>query len=78
MERQNKSFGRLKFKLFFEEFRNDAPMPVDVYDAAIWMPITVLSKMSIAKGGAVMDFPDFTNGKMAYKCCRAIKNTLVL
>ena len=53
----------LEFKLFFEALRNDAPMPVDVYDAATWMSITVLSEMSIAKGGAVMDIPDFTGGK---------------
>ena len=53
----------LEFKLFFEALRNDAPMPVDVYDAATWMSITVLSEMSIAKGGAVVDIPDFTDGK---------------
>lgn len=53
----------LEFKLFFEALRNDAPMPVDVYDAATWMSITVLSEMSIAKGGAVMNIPDFTDGK---------------
>ncbi len=38
-------------------------MPVDVYDAASWMAVTALSEMSIAKGGAVMDIPDFTGGK---------------
>ncbi len=38
-------------------------MPVDVYDAASWMAITRLSEMSIQKGGAVVDIPDFTNGK---------------
>lgn len=53
----------LEFKLFFEALRNDTPMPVDVYDAATWMSITALSEMSIAKGGAVMDIPDFTDGK---------------
>lgn len=53
----------LEFKLFFNALRNNEPMPIDVYDAAAWMSITVLSEMSIAKGGAVMDIPDFTNGK---------------
>ena len=53
----------LEFKKFFEALRNDTPMPVDVYDAASWMAITALSEMSIAKGGAVMDIPDFTNGR---------------
>lgn len=36
---------------------------MDVYDAATWMSITVLSEMSVAKGGAVMDIPDYTSGK---------------
>lgn len=53
----------LEFKTFFEALRNDDPMPVDVYDAATWMSVTALSEMSIAKGGAVMDIPDFTDGK---------------
>lgn len=53
----------LEFKLFFKALRNNEPMPVDIYDAAAWMSITVLSEMSIAKGGAAVDIPDFTNGK---------------
>lgn len=53
----------LEFKTFFNALRNDEPMPVDVYDAASWMAVTVLSEMSIAKGGAVMDIPDFTSGR---------------
>jgi len=53
----------LEFKTFFRALRNDEPMPVDVYDAATWMAVTALSEFSIAKGGAVMEFPDFTSGK---------------
>lgn len=53
----------LEFKLFFAALENEEPMPVDVYDAASWMAVTALSEMSIAKGGAVMDVPDFTSGK---------------
>ncbi len=53
----------LEFKHFFEALRKDAPMPIDVYDAASWMAITALSEMSIAKGGQVVDIPDFTKGK---------------
>lgn len=53
----------LEFEAFFRCLREDAPMPVDVYDAASWMAITALSEMSIAKGGAVVDIPDFTGGK---------------
>lgn len=53
----------LEFETFFRCLREDAPMPVDVYDTASWMAVTALSEMSIAKGGAVVDFPDFTKGK---------------
>lgn len=53
----------LEFETFFRCLREDAPMPVDVYDAASWMAVTALSEMSVAKGGAVVDFPDFTDGK---------------
>ena len=53
----------LEFEQFFQCLREDSPMPVDVYDAASWMAITALSEMSVARGGAVVDIPDFTNGK---------------
>ncbi len=53
----------LEFKQFFQALREGTPMPVDVYDAVSWMAVTVLSEMSIQKGGAVMDIPDFTNGR---------------
>lgn len=53
----------LEFKDFFAALRNNTPMPIDVYDAASWMAVTALSEISIAKGGAVVEFPDFTNGK---------------
>lgn len=39
------------------------PMPIDVYDAASWMAISVLSEVSIQKGGIPVEIPDFTNGK---------------
>lgn len=53
----------LEFEVFFRNLREDVPMPVDVYDAASWMAITALSEMSVARGGAVVDIPDFTGGK---------------
>ena len=53
----------LEFEIFFRCLREETPMPVDVYDAASWMAVTALSEMSIAKGGAVVDVPDFTGGK---------------
>lgn len=41
--------------------KGDAP-PIDVYDAATWRVVTVLSEQSIALGSAPVTFPDFTNG----------------
>lgn len=53
----------LEFKTFFDCLRNNKPMPIDVYDAAVWMSVTVLSEQSILKGGAPVEVPDFTRGK---------------
>ena len=51
------------FSAFFDHLdRRDPEVPIDVYDAATWMAITALSEESIAKGGAPVTFPDFTNG----------------
>ena len=52
----------LVFDAFFEALDQGKPMPIDVYDMATWMCITVLSEQSIATGQAVA-FPDFTDGK---------------
>ncbi len=52
----------LVFDAFFEALDKNLPMPIDVYDMATWMCITVLSEQSIATGQAVA-FPDFTEGK---------------
>ena len=51
------------FKAFFKAVLTGSEMPVDVYDAAAWMSVTALSSMSIAGGGAIQYFPDFTCGK---------------
>ena len=48
---------------FFDSVRNGTPMPIDVYDMASWMCISVLSEQSIAMGGAPVAIPDFTNGE---------------
>ena len=52
----------LVYDAFIEAVRNGTPCPIDVYDAAAWMAVTPLSEASIAKGGAPVEFPDFTNG----------------
>ncbi len=53
----------LEFREFFAALRGERDIPIDVYDAAAWMSITVLSERSIAQGGAPQAIPDFTNGK---------------
>ena len=48
---------------FFEALKNNAPMPIDIYDAVAWSAITPLSEQSIANKNQTLDFPDFTEGK---------------
>ena len=51
------------FAAFLDAIKKEAPMPIDVYDAASWMCITALSEESISKGNMPVQIPDFTNGK---------------
>ena len=51
------------YKAFADSLQSGAAMPIDVYDAATWQAVSVLSEMSIAQGGAPQAMPDFTNGK---------------
>ena len=53
----------ITFRVFVNAVKNGTRMPIDVYDAASWMCISVLSEMSIAQGGAPQIIPDFTAGK---------------
>ena len=48
---------------FLKCIEEGKPMPIDVYDAVSWMVISVLSEISIQKGGMPVEIPDFTNGK---------------
>lgn len=48
---------------FIDALQNDTPMPINVYDAAAWICISVLSEDSIACGGAPVAIPDFTHGR---------------
>ncbi|MCF0107749.1 MAG: Gfo/Idh/MocA family oxidoreductase [Bacilli bacterium] len=53
--------------VMLEEFarclKNKLPMPIDVYDAAMWYCITPLSEKSIKHHGKPYKIPDFTKGK---------------
>lgn len=53
----------IMFREFIDAYKEGREMPIDVYDCAAWMSITVLSAQSIAMGGAPRPIPDFTNGK---------------
>lgn len=47
---------------FADCLREDYDCPIDVYDAAVWIAISVLVEESLALGGQPVFFPDFTNG----------------
>ena len=51
------------YKAFVDALINKEEMPIDVYDAATWQAVGVLSEISIRQGGAPQAMPDFTNGK---------------
>lgn len=51
------------YKSFADALINNAEMPIDVYDAATWQAVAVLSEISVAESGAPQTMPDFTNGK---------------
>ena len=52
----------LVISAFFDAVRNNKPMPLDVYDMAAYMSVSVLAEESLATGNTVY-FPDFTEGK---------------
>ncbi len=52
----------IEFRVFVDCLKAKKPMPLDVYDAAALMCITVLSEASIAAGGMPQGIPDFTGG----------------
>lgn len=48
---------------FVEIVKRKADAPLDAYDAAAWSAVTPLSEQSIAEGGQLVTFPDFTRGR---------------
>jgi hypothetical protein len=48
---------------FYDAVRGGKEVPLDAYDAAAWSSISALSEMSVARGGSLVDFPDFTRGQ---------------
>ena len=53
----------ITYGAFVDAVVNDYDPPMDVYDGATWMAVTVLSEQSIACGSMPVMIPDFTNGK---------------
>ena len=52
---------------FVESVRKGVRPPIDVYDDATWMAVTVLSEESLALGSAPVAFPDFTHGDWIHR-----------
>lgn len=52
----------LVLRAFFEAVKTKSPMPINIYDTATYMAVTILSENSIALGSIPVVFPDFTNG----------------
>lgn len=57
----------LALRAFAESVRDGTQTPIDVYDTAVWMAITVLSEESVALGSAPVAIPDFTKGKWIHR-----------
>ena len=57
----------LAYAAFVEALKTGGEMPVDVYDAATWQAVSVLSEISIQQGGAPQAMPDFTRGKWMHR-----------
>lgn len=57
----------LVLRAFVESLLAGTACPTDVYDAAAWMAVTVLSEKSIALGSTAVEFPDFTSGKWLHR-----------
>lgn len=53
----------LVYNAFLDYVSNDSYPPIDTYDTATMMSISVLSEQSIATGGMPQAIPDFTSGK---------------
>ena len=63
---ENAGHGGIDFfvmRAFIEAVKVKGPVPIDVYDAAVWSAISPLSEESIAGGSKPVEIPDFTRGK---------------
>jgi hypothetical protein len=49
-------------RAFIEAVKNGEDTPINTFDTLAWMAIAPLSELSIARGGAPVEFPDYTDG----------------
>lgn len=52
----------LELSKFVEAVRTKSPLPLDIYDSIVMSAVIDLSAQSIKRGGAPVEFPDFTRG----------------
>ncbi|GAH43864.1 unnamed protein product, partial [marine sediment metagenome] len=57
----------LELRMFIEAVKNKTQTPIDVYDSVLMSCIVPLSGMSIERGSAPVECPDFTRGKWKTK-----------
>jgi predicted dehydrogenase len=74
LARKNGGHGGMDFVMAYrlvQTMRQGLVPDYDVYDAAAWSAPFPLSEMSVAKGSARMNFPDFTRGEWTKKSARS-------
>jgi predicted dehydrogenase len=54
---------RIMLRQFLQAIRDKQPLPLTIYDSVTMSAIVDLSGRAIAKGGGLVNFPDFTRGK---------------
>ncbi len=54
--------GMMVYRII-ECLRNGWPLDQNVYEGCFWSAVAPLSELSVAQGGAVQSFPDFTRGQ---------------
>lgn len=62
LEKGHGGMDVIELRYFVDAVKNGTEMPIDVYDAAAVMAVSVCSEESIAHGGAPVAIPDYTHG----------------
>ena len=58
----------LVLRAFFDAVRKREQPPIDTYDTATLLALSVLSEESVSMGGHPVAIPDFTGGKWLERC----------